>query len=264
MQGQPLDFADSPKAPHPVSPQSAHRTGECFAWFARILKFRHTNIHVIQDAASRLPVKSPKLVLRSLGVLNPPTQGRSSPRQRSTPSPCRCGHAPTPRPLGSSPPDRRDRVRQSLLGRDPWHALYGKQGSQASAPYRRSPLGEITNQPRGFDHCRASTESLRLSNTDVLAILKTIMRYVSASEAKQRLAAVLDSVQREPVTIRRQDREVAVVISPLDYQRLTAIGVAEFQRFCDQVSEAARVRGLTEDVLDELFAPYRPLSPLSA
>ena len=79
------------------------------------------------------------------------------------------------------------------------------------------------------------------------------MRYVSASEAKQRLAAVLDTVQREPVTIRRQKREVAVVLSPLDYQRLTSANVAEFQRFCNRVSEAAKARGLTEDVLDELL-----------
>ena len=49
------------------------------------------------------------------------------------------------------------------------------------------------------------------------------MRYVSASEAKQRLAALLDAAQREPVTIRRQNRDVAVVISPTDYRRLTSI-----------------------------------------
>ncbi|MYD98985.1 MAG: type II toxin-antitoxin system Phd/YefM family antitoxin [Gammaproteobacteria bacterium] len=79
------------------------------------------------------------------------------------------------------------------------------------------------------------------------------MRYVSASEAKQRLAAVLDAVQREPVTIRRQNREVAVVISPLDYRRLTTTNVAEFQRFCDRVSEVAKARGLTEDALDGLL-----------
>lgn len=79
------------------------------------------------------------------------------------------------------------------------------------------------------------------------------MRYVSASEAKQRLAAILDAVQREPVTIRRQNREVAVVISPLDYQRLTTTNVAEFQRFCDRVSEAAKARGLTQDELDRLL-----------
>ena len=81
------------------------------------------------------------------------------------------------------------------------------------------------------------------------------MQYVSASEAKQRLAAVLDTVQREPVTIRRQNREVAVMLSPLDYRRLTTTNVAEFQRFCDRVSEAARARGLTEEGLDELLRP---------
>ncbi|MDE0421220.1 MAG: type II toxin-antitoxin system Phd/YefM family antitoxin [Gammaproteobacteria bacterium] len=79
------------------------------------------------------------------------------------------------------------------------------------------------------------------------------MRYVSASEAKQRLAAVLDSVQREPVTIRRQNREVAVVISPLDYRRLVTTNIAEFQRFCDRVSTTANSRGLTEDKLARLL-----------
>ena len=81
------------------------------------------------------------------------------------------------------------------------------------------------------------------------------MRYVSASEAKQRLAAVLDAVQHEPVTIRRRSREVAVVLSPLDYRRLTAANVAEFQRFCDRVSEAAKARGLTEDGPGETLEP---------
>ena len=81
------------------------------------------------------------------------------------------------------------------------------------------------------------------------------MRYVSASEAKQRLAAVLDAVQREPVTIRLQNREVAVMLTPFDYRRLTATNVAEFQRFCDRVSEAARARGLTREELEELLGP---------
>ena len=81
------------------------------------------------------------------------------------------------------------------------------------------------------------------------------MRYVSASEAKQRLATVLDAVQREPVTIRRQNREVAVVISPLDYRRLVTTNVAEFQRFCNRVSRAAKARGLTENELEKLLDP---------
>ncbi|MYB38728.1 MAG: type II toxin-antitoxin system Phd/YefM family antitoxin [Gammaproteobacteria bacterium] len=79
------------------------------------------------------------------------------------------------------------------------------------------------------------------------------MRVVSASEAKRRLGAVLDAVPREPVTIRRQNREVAVVLSLSDYRRLTTLNVAEFQRFCDRVSASARARGLTEETLNGLL-----------
>ena len=79
------------------------------------------------------------------------------------------------------------------------------------------------------------------------------MQFVSASEARQRLGAVLDAAQREPVTIRRQKREVAVVLSPSDYRRLTTLNIAEFQRFCDRVSASATAKGLTEETLSELL-----------
>lgn len=80
------------------------------------------------------------------------------------------------------------------------------------------------------------------------------MRYVSATEAKQALAAVLDAAQREPVVIRRQQRDVAVVLSMQEYERLTALNVAEFQRFCDRLGEQAEARGLTEEKLAEILA----------
>lgn len=84
------------------------------------------------------------------------------------------------------------------------------------------------------------------------------MRYVSATDAKQRLAALLDAVQREPVTIRRQSRDVAVVLSPREYERLQALNIEEFERFCDRIGERARARGLTEDKLAELLDDGRP------
>jgi prevent-host-death family protein len=79
------------------------------------------------------------------------------------------------------------------------------------------------------------------------------MRYVSATETKQRLAAVLDAAQREPITIRRQKRDVAVLISSHEYARLQAANVDEFQRFCDRVGERALSRGLTERKLDSIL-----------
>jgi prevent-host-death family protein len=80
------------------------------------------------------------------------------------------------------------------------------------------------------------------------------MRYVTASEAKQGLAGVLESCVREPVVIRRHERDVAVVMSMQEYERLTRLNVAEFQRFCDAVGASASDAGLTEEKLAELLA----------
>lgn len=79
------------------------------------------------------------------------------------------------------------------------------------------------------------------------------MRHVSASEAKQTLSAMLDAAQREPIVIRRQKRDVAVLLSMHDYERLTAINTTDFQNFCDRIGRRAAKRGLTESKLAELL-----------
>jgi len=80
------------------------------------------------------------------------------------------------------------------------------------------------------------------------------MQYVSASDAKQRLAAILDTAQREPVMIRRQKRDVAVVLSAQEYERVCALNRDEFQRFCDRVGKGATNHGLTENKLTDILA----------
>ena len=79
------------------------------------------------------------------------------------------------------------------------------------------------------------------------------MRAVSATEAKQRLAALLDAAQREPVVIRRQNRDVAVIMSAEEYERMRDFNAAEFQRFCDLVADQAQARGLNQAALDDLL-----------
>lgn len=80
------------------------------------------------------------------------------------------------------------------------------------------------------------------------------MRYVSATDAKQKLAEILDAAQREPVVIRRQKRDVAVLLSAQEYERLRALNRDAFERFCDLVSKKAAARGLTEEKLTEILA----------
>jgi len=80
------------------------------------------------------------------------------------------------------------------------------------------------------------------------------MRTVTASEAKQALASVIDAAAREPVVIQRQKRDVAVVMSIQEYERLVHLNVAEFQRFCDAVGASAADAGMTEEKLAALLA----------
>jgi antitoxin Phd len=79
------------------------------------------------------------------------------------------------------------------------------------------------------------------------------MKSYSATDAKQRLAALLDAAQREPVVIRRQNRDVAVVMSAEEYDRMRTLHAEEFQRFCDRVGARAKAGGLTESRLKKLF-----------
>ncbi|MBC9868544.1 MAG: type II toxin-antitoxin system prevent-host-death family antitoxin [Opitutae bacterium] len=79
------------------------------------------------------------------------------------------------------------------------------------------------------------------------------MKQVSANEAKQSLGKVIDTVQREPVVIQRYNRDAAVMLSMQDYEKLTALNIEEFDRFCDRVGERAKKRGLTTSKLKRIL-----------
>jgi prevent-host-death family protein len=80
------------------------------------------------------------------------------------------------------------------------------------------------------------------------------MPTVSATHAKQNFAAILDQAQREPVRIRRHDREVAVLISPEEFERLRKDRWEEFNRLSSIAAEQAKSNGLDESTLAEILA----------
>ena len=80
------------------------------------------------------------------------------------------------------------------------------------------------------------------------------MKTVAATEAKNRLGSILDDAQREPIVIRRQDRDIAVVLSMADYERLRSGNIQAFLDLRNQVAAEAAANGLTGERLNELLA----------
>ncbi len=80
------------------------------------------------------------------------------------------------------------------------------------------------------------------------------MRTISATAAKQNFAELIDTAQREPVRIRRHNRDLAVLISPAEYDRMIEDRWKEFDRVSALLSAQAKASGLTEDTLKEILA----------
>jgi prevent-host-death family protein len=82
------------------------------------------------------------------------------------------------------------------------------------------------------------------------------MKRIAATEAKNRLGAILDEAQRQPIVIRRQKRDVAVVLSMADYERLRFGNIQAFFELRDQIAAEAKHKGLTAARLKKLLAAH--------
>lgn len=80
------------------------------------------------------------------------------------------------------------------------------------------------------------------------------MKKVAATEAKNRFGAILDDAQREPVIIQRQNRDIAVVLSMPEFERMRAGNVKAFLDARNELAQEAKANGLTEEKLAALLA----------
>jgi prevent-host-death family protein len=78
------------------------------------------------------------------------------------------------------------------------------------------------------------------------------MRY-TASDTDAKLTTLLETAQREPVFIERDEKEVAVILSARDYDRLSGKAARTFNEICDQMAKEAAANGLTEEILEEIL-----------
>lgn len=80
------------------------------------------------------------------------------------------------------------------------------------------------------------------------------MQTMSSTDMKQAFGSALDAAQREPVVITKQNRDVAVLISMAEFDKLRGLRVAEFERLARDISAKAAERGLTDEKLEAILS----------
>jgi prevent-host-death family protein len=80
------------------------------------------------------------------------------------------------------------------------------------------------------------------------------MTTVSATHAKQNFAAMLDQSQREPVRIQRHERDIAVLVSAEEYEKIRRLRAQELIRLSEETSRYAESQGMTDELLEQLLA----------
>ena len=76
------------------------------------------------------------------------------------------------------------------------------------------------------------------------------MKDVSSTEAKTHFGALLDMAQREPVTIHKKGRAVAVMLSMQDFEDHEAMKLKLLQQAIDE----GLASGLSDRAVDDLMA----------
>jgi prevent-host-death family protein len=81
------------------------------------------------------------------------------------------------------------------------------------------------------------------------------MQTISATEAKNKLASVMEMAQKQPVMIERNGRPAVVMLSVEEYEkRASDTGREAFLALCERLAEASTRRGMTGEVLAALLS----------
>ncbi len=80
------------------------------------------------------------------------------------------------------------------------------------------------------------------------------MKSMTAADAKRGFGSLLDAAQREPVTITKKGREVAVLLSKQDFERLEALEDAYWGRLAQEAEKEGFIGvDATQKLLDDLL-----------
>jgi PHD/YefM family antitoxin component YafN of YafNO toxin-antitoxin module len=80
------------------------------------------------------------------------------------------------------------------------------------------------------------------------------MKSIDEAEAQARLDEVLEEAQRQPIVIRREGADCAIVLSMREYELLRADSVRAFLALRNDIAREASEAGLTEEAIDALLS----------
>ena len=80
------------------------------------------------------------------------------------------------------------------------------------------------------------------------------MKTVSATQAKQRFAELLDAAQKNPVHIQRHERDIAVLLSAEEYEEFRKLRAEELIRLGNEMTRYAESKGMTDELFARLMA----------
>jgi len=81
---------------------------------------------------------------------------------------------------------------------------------------------------------------------------------MSSTEARANFGEFLDKGSREPVIVKRQNREIGAFVPMHDLQKLRRMRVDELSQSVQELSQEARSKGLTQKILDQILAEVNP------
>jgi prevent-host-death family protein len=81
---------------------------------------------------------------------------------------------------------------------------------------------------------------------------------MSSTEARANFGDFLDKGSREPVIVKRQNREIGAFVPMSDLKKLRKLRLQELDETVQAASEEAARNGLTEEILNQILAEVNP------
>ena len=81
---------------------------------------------------------------------------------------------------------------------------------------------------------------------------------MTSSEVRQNFGEFLEKGSREPVIIKRQNREIGAFVPIEDYKKLRQLRIEELDHAVAGLSDEAKANGLTEALLNDILSEVNP------